>query len=58
MEEKEMIQKYYLALTEGQKIMEQDYIRCNIEWTSKHKARLCSETNTESKDCVTFYKLL
>ncbi len=32
------------------------YIRCNVEWNgSKARARLCSSSREDSKDCVTFY---
>ena len=43
MEQRSTFNKYYLALTEGKKILKNHgFIRSNVEWSSKNKARLCS----------------
>ncbi len=43
MEERTTFSKFYLALTQSNKIVSKSgYIRCNVEWTGKNKARLCN----------------
>jgi len=41
LETRESLEKYYLALCEGRQIIDRSgAMTCQIEWTSKHKARM------------------
>jgi 23S rRNA-/tRNA-specific pseudouridylate synthase len=41
LEKREGISKYYLGMTEGKQIIDKvGTISCQLEWTSKHKARI------------------
>lgn len=45
MEERSQLSKFYIAQTEGEtSVTKSAYIRCNIEWSAKNKAKLCNES--------------
>lgn len=58
MEDRVSFSKFYLAQTIGREVEGAGYLRSNLEWTSKNKARVCSEAEEGTKDCVTYYQAI
>lgn len=56
MEDRVSFSKFYLAQTTGLSMQGAGYLRSNLEWTGKNKARVCSEAEEGTKDCVTYYQ--